>query len=279
LAAWDLVCLPKENGGLGVVNFQKQNAALLIKFLDKFYNRRDVPWVQLIWGAHYEGKIPHSENLCGSFWWRDVMKQVDNFRGVAKVKLGKGDSFLFWSDNWCLNDSSMPLQNRFPRLFSFVLDESLSAAAVYSTQDIGSLFYRPLSPQAYQEMEELQVLMQANPLCDLHDSWSYVWGESYKASKFYKHIHQHIQVPGVYKWLWKSCCIMRIKVFGWLVLRDRINTRDMLQRRHCKVTEDTHCELCSSRGYEDRIHLFFECNFSQRVWNYLEIDWLAGNDL
>jgi hypothetical protein len=40
LAAWDLVCLPKENGGLGVVNFQKQNAALLIKFLDKFYNRR-----------------------------------------------------------------------------------------------------------------------------------------------------------------------------------------------------------------------------------------------
>jgi hypothetical protein len=44
LAAWDLVCLPKKNGGLGVVNFQKQNAALLIKFLDKFYNNMDLPW-------------------------------------------------------------------------------------------------------------------------------------------------------------------------------------------------------------------------------------------
>jgi hypothetical protein len=35
LAAWDLVCKPKKCGGLGVVDFQKQNAVLLIKFLDK----------------------------------------------------------------------------------------------------------------------------------------------------------------------------------------------------------------------------------------------------
>jgi hypothetical protein len=78
---------------------------------------------------------------------------------------------------------------------------------------------------------------------------------------------------------WKSCCIMRIKVFGWLVLRDRINTRDMLQRRHWKVTEDTHCELCASRCYEDRIHLFFECIFSQRIWTYLQIDWPVSDDM
>jgi hypothetical protein len=44
LAAWELVCKPKLKGGLGIVNFQKQNAALLIKFLDKFYNRKALPW-------------------------------------------------------------------------------------------------------------------------------------------------------------------------------------------------------------------------------------------
>jgi hypothetical protein len=83
LAAWDMVCLPKSAGGLGVVNFQKQNATLLIKFLDKYYNKSEVPWVKLVWHAYYQDKIPHDEKLCGSFWWRDVMKQVDNFRGVA----------------------------------------------------------------------------------------------------------------------------------------------------------------------------------------------------
>jgi hypothetical protein len=67
LAAWELVCKPKSKGGLGIVNFQKQNAALLIKILDKFYNKRDLPWVNLIWEKHYAGKVPHAESLCGSF--------------------------------------------------------------------------------------------------------------------------------------------------------------------------------------------------------------------
>jgi hypothetical protein len=89
LAAWDMICKPKLKGGLGIVNFQKQNAALLIKYLDKFYNKKDLPWVDLLWFAHYQDKVPHEEKLCGSFWWRDVMKQVDNFRGVAAVIHGQ----------------------------------------------------------------------------------------------------------------------------------------------------------------------------------------------
>jgi hypothetical protein len=94
-----MVCKPKQKGGLGIVNFQKQNAALLIKFLNKFYNHADLPWVNLIWYAHYEDKIPHAENLCGSFWWRDVLKLVDNFRGVSLVKPGRGNTFLLWLDS------------------------------------------------------------------------------------------------------------------------------------------------------------------------------------
>jgi hypothetical protein len=100
LAAWDLVAQPKKCGGLGIVNFQKQNAALLIKFLDKFYNKADLPWVHLIWSEYYLGAVPHGENLKGSFWWRDVLKQVDNFRGVSFIQPGRGDTFLFWSDGW-----------------------------------------------------------------------------------------------------------------------------------------------------------------------------------
>jgi hypothetical protein len=279
LAAWELVCKPKLKGGLGIVNFQKQNAALLIKFLDKFYNRKALPWVDLVWFAHYQGKVPHEVKLCGSFWWRDVMKQVDNFRGVEAVIQGKGDTLLFWSDNWRVNGSSLPLCQRYPRLFSYALLPNASLVDMYHEEDLESMFYWPLSVQAYQELGEVKQILQDNPLTQDNDQWVYIWGEHYASARFYKHIHDHIQVPGVYKWLWKSCCIMKHKVFAWLLISDRLNTRDLLKRRHWHVTDDEHCVLCPGRNYEDRIHLLFECNFSRRIWNYLQIEWVGTDDM
>jgi hypothetical protein len=279
LAAWEMIAKPKQNGGLGIVDFQKQNAALLIKFLDKFYNRKDVPWVNLVWFAHYDNKIPHAENLCGSFWWRDVLKLVDNFRGVAAVTLGMGDTFLFWEDNWMVNGSARPMKLRFPQLFSYVLNTQISARDVYMEEDLEDLFYRPLSQLAYQQFQEVVLLLQQNRISDKNDVWSYVWGEKYTSANFYKLIHAHIKVPSVYKWLWKSSCIMKTKVFAWLLLSDRLNTKDLLQRRHWNVNAGTHCELCPGRHYEDRAHLFFDCMFSVRVWNYLQIPWVSNDSI
>ena len=69
LAAWDMLCKPKMFGGVGIVNFKRKNEALLLKMLDKFYNKANVPWVQLIWLNHYQGKVPHAEGLYCSIWW------------------------------------------------------------------------------------------------------------------------------------------------------------------------------------------------------------------
>ena len=52
-AAWELVCLPKKEGGLGVLNLRTQNEALLLKHLHKFYNKMDIPMVHLIWERYY----------------------------------------------------------------------------------------------------------------------------------------------------------------------------------------------------------------------------------
>lgn len=48
LAAWDIVCKPKKKGGLGIINLEIQNTALLLKLLHKFFNKKDLPWVHLI---------------------------------------------------------------------------------------------------------------------------------------------------------------------------------------------------------------------------------------
>jgi hypothetical protein len=92
---------PKRKRGLAIINLRAQNMALLLKHLDKFYNRADIPWVNLIWNTYYsEGEIPHASREKGSFWWRDVLKLVDWFRGIAKCKVGDGTTVLFWEDIW-----------------------------------------------------------------------------------------------------------------------------------------------------------------------------------
>jgi hypothetical protein len=256
LAAWEMVCKPNKYGGLGIVDFQKQNAALLIKYLDKFYNHRELPWVNLLWTEHYHDKIPHASDLCGSFWWKDVLKLVDNFRGIATVKHGNGNIFLFWRDSLALGGDNIALESRFPRLFSYAWDTDIAAARVFGMQDITYFFQLPLSSRAYEELLELQLLLQQNPPNDHEDIWTYYWGEKYTASKFYQHIHAHLVVPPVFKWLWKSCCIMKTKTFAWLLLAHRLNTRDLLQRRHWIVTDETHCVFFPLRCHEDIIHFF-----------------------
>jgi len=61
--AWKLVCNSKENGGLGVHDLCIQNESLLLKDLHKFFNKCDVPWVQLVWNAYYMGDTVLTERF------------------------------------------------------------------------------------------------------------------------------------------------------------------------------------------------------------------------
>jgi hypothetical protein len=79
-ATWEFVCLPKIEGGLGVIDLEKQNKALLTKNLHKFFNKKDLPWVHLIWEKHYKnGKLPNNIRK-GSFWWRDYIKLLSRLK-------------------------------------------------------------------------------------------------------------------------------------------------------------------------------------------------------
>jgi hypothetical protein len=97
LVAWRKCTRPKRKGGLGVVNLKSQNVALLLKHLDKFYNKKYIPWVKLIWDTYYlSGEVSHASSPKGSFWWKDILKLCDIFRGIASCKVGSGDTILFW---------------------------------------------------------------------------------------------------------------------------------------------------------------------------------------
>ena len=175
LVAWLKCCKPKKKGGLGIINLRSQNSALLLKHLDKFYNKKEILWVKLIWHAHYSnGDIPHASSDRGSFWWRDILKLCDLFRGIANCKIGDGSTILFWSDLW--NDNVM--QIKFPRLYSFFAkNKNISVSQFLLNNSLRSQFHLPLSEQAYHEYQGLQEYIQTIQV-EQHtkDSWSFLWG-------------------------------------------------------------------------------------------------------
>jgi hypothetical protein len=96
LVVWSKVQRPKSQSGLGNINLSAQNKGLLLKHLHKFFNKVDVPWVDLTWKAFYSASLaPQARSPRGSFWWRALCQLFDQYRGYAKAIVCKGDATLF----------------------------------------------------------------------------------------------------------------------------------------------------------------------------------------
>ena len=127
------------------------------------------------------------------------------------------------------------LSHQFPRLFSFAKDKLASVRDVIQLDSLTDTFHMPLSAEAFLEYNELQVLLQDISLTDATDEWVCNFKESYSAKAYYTHSFAGIHPDGPSKWIWKSKCMSKHKVFAWLILNDRLNTKDMMIRRldHC----------------------------------------------
>jgi hypothetical protein len=138
LVAWKKCSMPKRKGGLGVINLRSQNTVLPMKHLDKFYNRRDIPWVNLIWDTYYQnGEVSHATKDKGSFWWKDVLKLCEVFRGIATCKVGNGTTILFWSNI---------IREQIPTVILLCKKQKKSVAQFLTNNRIEEQFHLPLNP-------------------------------------------------------------------------------------------------------------------------------------
>ena len=183
---------------------------------------------------------------------------------------------MFWLDRWQIDNRAIAHKDRFPRLHSFAIDDMISVKDFFGFESLVEGFHLPFSSEAFLELSQLQDLLDPISLNPAEkDIWK--WPSKsleYQSKLYYDFTFSHLGIDPIFKWIWKCSCALKIKVFGWLLLMDRLNTRDMMQRRHWHIQDDT-CVLCQSSIHEYRIHLFFSCNFSQRVSNYLGISWQA----
>ena len=165
----------------------------------------------------------------------------------------------------------LPLNLSFPELFSFALNKQISVKKALDCGDLTSLFQLPLSQTAFVQLMNVQQVVDNLVLSDDKDKWTFCWGSDYFVpSKVYRLLIGHSTLDPVYKWLWKSCCQPKHKVFFWLLLKDRLSTRNILRRRNLHLDSYT-CVLCTSLAEETLEHLFLDCPFSAMCWNIINV--------
>ena len=83
LIAWKDVCLPKDQGGLGIKNLQLQNDCLLMKFAAKTLLVPHPPWVD--W---FHSQYPLDSNRAPtntSFLWKTVHDHMPALQNISFV--------------------------------------------------------------------------------------------------------------------------------------------------------------------------------------------------
>ena len=125
----------------------------------------------------------------------------------------------------------------------------------------------PLPPLAVEQLDDVYDILNSRTWDEtLCDSWLYTWGSSvYSSKKAYMVLIGSTQASPLFKWLWKSSNLGNHKFFFWILLRDRLNTRNLLKRKHMHL-EDYSSVLCNLGCEETSFHLFFECSFSRDCW-------------
>jgi hypothetical protein len=262
------ICRPKEQGGLGVLNLDVQNKTLLLKNLHKFYNNLDIPWVNLIRDTYYDEDRPPGIKMEGSFWWKSHLKLLDSYKALARCNVGNGKTALFWTDLW--SDNCLHL--KFPHLITFAKRTDISVNKVMQMEFLQDLFHLPLSQQAFAEFEQLENLCdptQFQTLSHQEDSWSYIWGsDKFSTTKAYKLLIGVQQAPKFFTWIWDSSCQPKHKFFFWLLLHDRLNTRNLLRRKKFQL-QAYNCATLQCSQEETLMHLFWSCPFAQQCWSFL----------
>jgi hypothetical protein len=86
---------------------------------------------------------------------------------------------------------------------------------------------------AFDQVLSIEQVMENTILEELNnDAWTYSGGATkFRPTIAYRKMLGHQEVDPAFKWLWKSYCQPKHKVFYWLLLKDRLSTRNILKEK------------------------------------------------
>lgn len=126
-----------------------------------------------------------------------------------------------------------------------------------------------------EQVEDLEnELQEVNLAKDMHDNprWSFEMNGNYTIRSFLKATWDQSMVTNIVPSMWLGVAPPKAELFLWVVLQQRINTKEMLKRLNLIQASDALCPFCEK---EEEIvhHLFLHCDFTWNVWTECMVWW------
>ncbi|KAL5578506.1 hypothetical protein UlMin_020205 [Ulmus minor] len=252
MKAWDKICVPKGDGGLGFRRMDDMNQALIAK-----------------WGWDL---LTGKSSLCLSFLQAKYLRNGDFsailhskdllLQGACK-RIGDGHSINIWEDPWvpkCINFKPKP--RAAPPSDARLVKDLIARPGCWSIPKIRALFKHDDA----KAILALPLLLQPKS-----DSWFWVYNSygkfTTRSAYLVSQSHRFSMASNIPRqlWLciWRANIIPHHKLLWWQAVNDCFPTRDRLHKYIPAITN-----LCPFCGASDEIvlHLFFMCDFAKLSW-------------
>jgi hypothetical protein len=137
LTKWNILCRPKDQGGLGIDVLDIKNRCLLSKWLFKLLNEEGM-WQELLQNKYLITKSLSQVQArpTDSPFWKGINRGKDEFFKHGSFIVGDGQTTRFWEDAWLGKE---PLATQYPSLYAIVQHKNITIAEVMNqtTLNIG----------------------------------------------------------------------------------------------------------------------------------------------
>ncbi|KAL0295882.1 UNVERIFIED_CONTAM: Retrovirus-related Pol polyprotein from type-2 retrotransposable element R2DM, partial [Sesamum calycinum] len=252
--AWDLICKPKEEGGLDFRSIETVNRALMLKHLWRLV-KNDGSSIWVDWITHFRLKkstLWTFDSKAGSWGWKKMIKLRFLLKNALHYKVGNGNTFSLWQDIWhergplCLTYPNGPTITGLPldSLINCVLQQDRWNWPSTTNVEINDIISR--LPQTYPNEEDTIIWRNASGRFSIQAIVEIIQPHSPKVSWY-------LLLQGKYK-------IPRHRFILWLAILEKLSTMDKPWSSHTA----TGCLFCDGMFAETHDHLFFNCGYTRR---------------
>ncbi|XP_061367124.1 uncharacterized protein LOC133310245 [Gastrolobium bilobum] len=286
--AWEVMCQPKECGGLGIINLRLQNEAFMHKLAWQIIEDQNSLWVQVLLGKYGRKADPNrslTAKKSDSTLWRNICSARNKISQHLEWVIRNGKTAFFWTDQWGgWQRTMLDMAATKPPMADLNLKIS-DVVNPFPGEWNWSYLDKHLDVSVCNELRKIPTPKPSNSedgLC-----WKNLRsGRSVVRNAYCFLLKSNLEKDKIWDSMWKWKGPYRIAVFLWLACLDKLPVRSIT----CLWSGgEAVCPTCL-RENENLMHALRDCKNARSIWeawfdgkvpaNFLNInglDWFIIN--